>query len=76
MADMWHVVQNGQRQSTQLNAAGTGFSDVWEITFQVDSGPAQGTVGSVRIPQEFYTPEYVRSEIDKAVVALDAVAGL
>src|SRR5574337_625730 len=35
MADMWHIVPGGQRQSTQLNPSGTGFTDVWVITYQV-----------------------------------------
>lgn len=76
MADTWHIVQGGQRQSTQLNASGTGFTDVWEITYQVDSGPATGTQGTIRVPQEFYSADYVKSQIDGAVAALDAVAGL
>lgn len=76
MADMWHIVQGGQRLSTQLSAAGTGFTDVWEVTFQIDSGPAQGTQSMVRIPVEFYNADYVKTQIDKAVLAIDAVAGL
>lgn len=76
MADMWHIVPGGQRQSTQLNPSGTGFTDVWEITYVVDSGPAQGTQGTVRIPQDFYTADYVKAQIDAAVTEMDKVAGL
>lgn len=76
MADMWHIVPQGQRQSTMLNAGSTGFTDVWEITYQVDSGPAQGTQGTVKVPAEFYSADYVKQAIDKAVEALDKVAGL
>lgn len=76
MADMWHILPQGQRQSTQLAPTGVGFSDVWEITFQVDTGPAQGTIGTVRIPVDLYTPDNVRATIGDAVAKLDAVAGL
>lgn len=76
MADMWHIVQGGQRQTTQLNPSGTGFTDVWEITYQVDSGPAQGTQGTFRIAQEMYNADNVKAGIDAAVAELDRVAGL
>lgn len=76
MADMWHILPQGQRQSTQLAPTGVGFADVWEITFQVDSGPATGTIGTVRVPVDLYTPDNVRDTINAQVAALDAVAGL
>lgn len=76
MADMWHIVPQGQRQSVQLNPAGTGFHNVWEITYQIDSGPAQGTTGMVQVPTEFYTADYVKQAIDAAVEQIDKVAGL
>lgn len=76
MADMWTILPQGQRQSTQLAPTGVGFTDVWEITFQVVSGPASGTIGTVRIPVDLYTPDNVRDTINDAVAKLDAVAGL
>jgi hypothetical protein len=76
MADMWHIVPQGQRQSTQLNAGGTGFQTVWEITYQIDSGPAQGTQAQVIIPSDFYSADYVKTAIDAAVAHIDEVAGL
>lgn len=76
MADMWHIVPGGQRQSTQLNPSGTGFTDVWEITYQVDSGPATGVQGTIRVPQDLYGADYIKAQIDAAVTALDQVAGL
>lgn len=76
MADMWHILPQGQRQSTQLNASGTGFQTVWEISYQIDSGPAQGTIAQVTIPAEFYTADYVNTAINAAVAEIDKVAGL
>lgn len=74
MADMWHVT--GQRQNTQLNPAGNGFQDVWEVSYMVDSGPATGTTGKVTVPQPQYTPENVAGMIDAQVEAHDRVASL
>lgn len=76
MADTWHILPQGQRLTTELSPAGTGFTDVWEINYQVDAGPARGTTGTVRIPTDFYTPDYVKEQIDQAVETLNGVAGL
>jgi len=76
MADMWVVVPQGQRQTTELAPNGTGFVSVWEITYRVTSGPAAGTVGTFRIPADLYTADAVRDGIDAAVAALHDVASL
>jgi hypothetical protein len=76
MADMWHIPQGGQRQSTQLMPNATGFQEVWEITYVIDSGPATGTSGTVTVPAAFYNADYVKQTIDQAVAHVDAVAGL
>lgn len=76
MADTWTIVPQGQRLSTELSPAGTGFRDVWEVTYEVTSGPAVGTHGTVRIPADLYNAETVTEAVDAAVASLNDVAGL
>lgn len=76
MADSYVVVPQGQRLSTELSPAGTGFRDVWEVTYEVTEGPAKGTTGTVKIPADLYNAETVHEAIDAAVQSLNAVAGL
>lgn len=72
----WHVVQGGQRLTTQLTQAGTGFIDVWEVPYMVDSGPAAGTTGTVRVPAAQYNADVVKAAIDAQVIHLHKVASL
>jgi hypothetical protein len=74
MADKWTVL--GQNLTTQISDTGTGFDTVWEVTYQVTSGPANGTKGKVNIPASQYNAATVKSAIDAAVFHLDQVAGL
>lgn len=76
MADMWSILPQGQTQTTVLGPGGVGFQQVWEVRYQITSGPAQGTTGVVNIPVEFYTPDYVKSRIDADVENISSVAGL
>lgn len=76
MADMWAIVPQGQRLSTELSPSGAGFRDVWEVTYEVTSGPATGTVGIVKIPAEAYNAEAVQEAVTAAVEHLHNVAGL
>lgn len=70
----WHVVS--QRQTTQLSSVGTGFTDVWEVGYEIDSGTAAGSQGIVRIPATQYTPEVVEATISKVVGTQHSIAGL
>lgn len=72
----WHVVQGGQRLTTVLTNAGNGFTDVWEVTYQIDSGPGAGTTGQVRVPASQYNAEVVKAAIDAQVQHLHNVASL
>jgi hypothetical protein len=72
----WHIVPQGQRLTTQLTNAGTGFTDVWEVTYMVDSGPAQGTTGQVRIPAAQYNADVVKATIDAQVQKMHDIASL
>lgn len=74
MAVNWHIV--AQTQDTVLSDTGPGFETVWEVTYMVDSGPAQGTKGRVRIPVGMHNAETVKQAVDAAVYHLDAIAGL
>lgn len=74
MAETWRVVS--QRQSEELNPAGTGFETYWIVTYEVTSGPGQGSTGRVRIPVSQYTVENVSDVIEAQVGQVNAVAGL
>jgi hypothetical protein len=76
MAETWRVVAGGQRQSTHLNPAGTGFTEIWEVPYEVHSGPAAGVRGIVRIPADAYSAEAVKAAIDEAVTAHHNVSDL
>jgi hypothetical protein len=72
----WHVLPNGQRLTTQISPAGNGFEDVWEVTYQIDSGAAQGTQGTVRIPASQYNAETVKATINALVNHQHSIANL
>lgn len=74
MSAAWHV--KSQRQDTVLDDQGPGFMTVWEVTYVIDDGPAQGTQGMVRIPVDRYNAETVKATIDAAVSHVHAVANL
>lgn len=76
MAEQWHIVSGGQRQVTQLAANGTGFTDMVEITYQIDAGPAAGNTFTARIPAQMYNPDNVKAVIDGQVALHNQVAGL
>jgi hypothetical protein len=73
---MWTIVPQGQRLSTELSPSGAGFRDVWEVTYEITTGPAMGTLGLVKVPAETYSAEAVKEAIDNAVEHLHNVAGL
>lgn len=72
----WHIVQGGQRLTTQITPSGNGFHDVWEVSYMIDSGPAAGTEGLVRIPASQYNAETVKATINALVGHQHAIAGL
>lgn len=72
----WHIVPQGQRLTTQISAAGNGFQDVWEVTYQIDTGPAAGTEGIVRVPAGQYNAETVKAAINAQVTHQHGVASL
>ena len=72
----WHIVPNGQRLTTQISPAGNGFQDVWEVTYQIDSGPAAGNQGIVRVPASQYNAQVVKATINDQVTHQHAIASL
>lgn len=80
MADVagtkWHIVPQGQRLTTVISPNGNGFTDVWEVTYQIDSGPASGTEGVVRVPASQYNAEVVKATINEQVQHQHNIASL
>lgn len=74
MAERWHVVS--QNQSVVLLPGSSGFQDVWEVNYQIDSGPAIGTVAMITVPAEMYTPENVAEQVQAQVDRQSAIASL
>lgn len=74
MADNYSIL--GQKQSTEVNPAGTGFMNVWEITYRVTDGPSKGTVATVTVPDEDHNADYIKGAIEEKIAKLDAIAGL
>lgn len=70
----WHVTS--QNLTTTISESGTGFESVWEVRYRVDSGPAQGTTGLVRVPAAQYDAAIVKSAIDAQVYHVHNVASL
>jgi hypothetical protein len=62
-----------QHQSVNINPAGTGFEDVWEITYKVLSGPSRGTVATVTVPEEDHNADAVQAAIESKISDLEAV---
>lgn len=65
-----------QSQTSEINPAGTGFHEVWNVTFKVTSGPAKGTLGSLQFPDDEHTADKVGAAIAAKVAALTAIAAL
>lgn len=74
MADNYKITS--QKQDIQINPVGTGFQHVWEIGYQVTSGPSKGTVGTVVVPDDDHNADYVSKAISDKIAALDDVASL
>lgn len=66
----------GQKPVMNINPAGTGFSNDWEITYQVMSGPSKATVSTVTVPQSDHNAEYVDTAIREQIDRLHGVASL
>lgn len=65
-----------QSQTTEINPAGSGFMQVWEITYRVTAGAAKGTVGTLQVPEEDHDAEHVKAAIEAKIAQLHDVASL
>lgn len=72
----WHVLGDQITQEVDLGPGNQGLVEVKIVPYQVDSGPAAGHVGQVKIPVNRFTPDNVRALIQSAVDATHNVAGL
>lgn len=66
----------GQKQVMNLNPAGTGFSNDWEITYQVTDGPSKNTVSTVTVQASDHNDTYVDRAIREQIDRLHGVASL
>lgn len=74
MASEYKIVRQSQAQ--ELSPAGTGFEQVWNITYQVTSGPARDTQGTLTVSEADHNAAYVGKAIEAKIAALSSVASL
>lgn len=74
MADTWRILS--QKPGTEINPSGTGFEEVWNVSYQVTDGPAKGTIGTISVPEEDHNAAYLKSAIDEKVASLNEIASL
>lgn len=72
----WHVLGDQITEDTQLSATGTGLAQVYVVPYVIDSGPARGHRGTVKVAPADFTEQHVRDLITGAVGRTHAVAGL
>ncbi len=77
MAVKWHVIPDSISQSITLKQGGQGITDVHEVRYHIDDGPAAGTTHTVVIPSNRLDDlAYVHAAITNAAEATHGVAGL
>jgi len=74
MADNYQVLS--QKQNIEINPSGTGFMNVWEITYKVTDGPSRGVTATVSVPDEDHNAQYVNAAIMDKIKSLDEVHSL
>lgn len=74
MAESYKVLSQSQAQ--EINNAGTGFMQVWNVTAQITTGPAKGENLTIQVPAEDHNAETVGKMIAAKVADLTAVAEL
>lgn len=72
----WHVLSDEITQSTELKKSGTGLVDMYTIPYVIDSGPATGHTGSVKVAVDNATPDVVSNLINSATSTVHALAGI
>lgn len=72
----WHVLADQIREEDTLPATGPGLVHTHVIPYRIDSGPAKGQTGEVRVPEEDYTPDSVEGLINAKTATTHAIGGL
>lgn len=72
----YHVTPPLPPVEPRLNENGTGIEDVHPVPYMIDSGPAKGTRGVVKVPHSQYTPENVKNAVEADVNAHHQVAAI
>jgi hypothetical protein len=72
----WHVLSDEISQSTELKTSGTGLIDMYTIPYVIDSGPATGHTGSIKVAVDRATPDVVAEMINNATSTVHALAPL
>lgn len=72
----WHVLSDEISQSTELKKSGNGLVDMYTIPYVIDSGPATGHTGSVKVAVDQATPDVVSNLINAATSTVHVLAGI
>lgn len=72
----WHIHADEITQTTELNKSGTGLTDMYVIPFTIDSGPAAGHTGQVKVPVNSAGPEQVAALINASADVVHQIGGL
>lgn len=72
----WHVLSDEITQSTELRKSGTGLVDMYTIPYVIDSGPAAGHSGSIKVAVDNATTDVVAAMINQATATVHALAPL
>lgn len=72
----WHIVADQIEQDTELGRGGRGIVDIYRIPYVIDSGPAAGHEGSVKVPADQIDPDRVAGLIQYQVDRVHDVGGL
>jgi hypothetical protein len=72
----WHVLADKIREEDTIGDVGQGLIHVHIIPYRIDSGPARGQFGEIRVPDEDYTPDTVEGMINAKTATTHAIGGL
>jgi hypothetical protein len=65
-----------QTQTSEVNPAGTGFHTVWNVRFEVTSGPARGSQAILQFPEDEHKADIIGKAIADKVSDMTAIAAL
>lgn len=74
MAESYKIISQSQAQ--EINPAGTGFMEVWNIAFQVTSGSATGMRGTIQVGNDQHNAADVKKAVEAKVADLSEIASL